>query len=310
MPETVTQINQPWEPLGAGIKTAVQMGSDIVGKTPPTSALGLPQQAGVDPFSQQAQELAKSQLGLGAFTRDPTTGAVTNIGAGGTGVTGYAPYLTGTGTQAGAATLTGPGGGSGLGSLESYMSPYTTAVKDTALAEFNKQRGIDKQQLGYDAIKAGAFGGGRHALTESDFMQQSLIDRARLVSGYDQAAFADARKARTTDQAGLMDLAKQIQTMGGVDIAQLGNLGQAGQMYGQAGLDTSGQAASQQWREPMDRVNWYSNLLGGLGGGLGQSSPYGTMGPEQFQPSPGMAAAQSGLGGSQMLDYLSKIWNV
>lgn len=309
MAETVTQINQPWEPLGAGIKTAVQMGSDIVGKTPPTSALGLPQQAGVDPFSQQAQQMAAGQLGLGSFTRDPTTGAVTNIGAG-TGVSGYAPYLTGTGTQAGAATLTGPGAGSGLGSIESYMSPYTSAVKNTALAEFDKQRGIDKTKLGYDAIKAGAFGGGRHGLTESDFLSQSLQDRAALVAGYDQGAFADARKARTTDQAGLMDLAKQIQIMGGADVAQLGGMGQAGQMYGQAGLDTAGQAASQQWREPMDRVNWYSNLLGGLGGGLGQSSPYGTMGPEQFQPSPGMAAATSGLGGSQMMDYLSKIWNV
>lgn len=310
MAETVTTIQQPWEPLGAGIKTAVQMGSDIVGKTPPTSALGLPQQAGVDPFSQQAQELAKSQLGLGAFTRDPTTGAVTNIAAGGTGITGYAPYLTGTGTQAGAATLTGPGAGSGLGSIESYMSPYTAAMKTSALKAFDDQRDIDQQRLGYDAIKAGAFGGGRHGLTEANFLAKALKDKTQLGAGYDQAAFLNAQKARTTDQAGLMDLAKQIQTMGGVDIAQLGNLGQAGQMYGQAGLDTTGQAAKQQWSEPMDRVNWYSNLLAGLGGGLGQSSPYGTHGPEQFQPSPGMAAAQSGLGGSQMLDYLSRIWNV
>ena len=309
MAETVTQIQQPWEPLGAGIKTAVQMGSDIAGKTPPTSALGLPQQAGLDPFSQKAQDMAAGQLGLGSFTRDPTTGAVTNI-AQGTGITGYAPYLTGTGTQAGAATLTGPGGGQGLGSMASYESPYTQAIKDSALQAFDDQRNMDQQKLGYDAIKAGAFGGGRHGLTEANFLAQALKDKTQLGAGFDQDAFLNAQKARQTDQAGLMDLAKQIQIMGGADIAQLGGMGQSGQMYGQAGIDTAGQAASQQWREPMDRVNWYSNLLAGLGGGLGQSSPYGTKGPEQFQPSPGMAAAQSGLGGSQMLDYLSKIWNV
>ncbi len=303
---TQTNITQPWAPIGTGISKAIDLGTTAVGKTPPTTALGLPQQAGVDQFTQQAQDLAASQLGLGSFTRDPTTGAVTGIGTG-TGVAGYAPYLTGTGTQAGAAQLTGTGAGTGLGSISSYMSPYATDVKTTALKEFDDQRLRDQQGLQHDALKAGAFGGGRHGLTESDFMQQSLVDRARLVAGLDADAFADARKARTDDRDALMDLAKQQQIMKSGDIAQLGQLGQAGQLYGQAGLDTAAQAAKQKWSEPMDRISWYANLLGGLGGGLGQSAPFG--GPMAQTPSPGMQAVGTGLGSLNIMDYLGKIWN-
>ena len=303
---TQTTVNQPWAPIGTGIEKAINLGTTAVGKTPPTTALGLPQQAGVDAFTQQAQDLAASQLGLGSFTRDPTTGAVTGIGTG-TGVAGYAPYLTGTGTQAGAAQLTGTGAGTGLGSISSYMSPYATDVKATALKEFDDQRLRDQQGLQADALKAGAFGGGRHGLTESDFLQQSLIDRARLVAGLDADAFADARKARTDDRDALMDLAKQQQIMKSGDIAQLGQLGQAGQLYGQAGLDTAAQAAKEKWSEPMDRITWYANLLGGLGGGLGQSDAFG--GPMAQTPSPGMQAVGTGLGSLNIMDYLGKIWN-
>jgi len=305
---TTTQIQQPWAPIGAGIEKAIDLGTTAVGKTPPTSALGLPQQAGVDKFTQQAQDLAASQLGLGSFTRDPTTGAVTDIAAG-TGVAGYAPYLTGAGSQVGAAQLTGTGAGTGVGSLASYMSPYQSAVKSTALTEFDDQRLRDQQQLQADALKAGAFGGGRHGLAESDFMQQSLVDRARLIAGLDADAFADARGARTDDRDALMDLAKQQQLMTAGDISQLGTLGQAGQLYGQAGLDTAAQSAQQKWAEPMNRINWYGNLLSSLGGGLGQSSPYGTTSPLSAIQSPGMQAVNTGLGSLNVMDYLKGIWN-
>ena len=305
---TQTTISKPFPALEAGAGTAINMASTIAGKPLTTAQMGLPQQAGLDKFTPQAQDLAAGQLGLGAFTRDPTTGAVTGIGTG-TGIAGYQPYLTGAGSQVGAAQLTGTGAGTGVGSLASYMSPYQSAVKTTALQEFDDQRLRDQQQLQADALQAGAFGGGRHGLAESDFLQQSLIDRARLVSGLDADAFADARAARTDDRDALMDLAKQQQLMTSGDIAQLGTLGQAGQLYGQAGLDTTAQANQQQWSEPMNRINWYANLLGGLGGGIGQSSPYGVQSPLSVTPSPGMQAVNTGLGGLNVMDYLKGIWN-
>ena len=301
--ENIT-TNMPPGFLKAGMEDAVTQAQNWA--TKPQTAIGAPQQAGVDPFTQQAQDLAQSQLGLGAFTRDPTTGAVTNIGAGGSGITGYAPYLTGTGTQAGAATLTGPGAGQGLGSIASYASPYTQAIKDTALTEFDRQRGVDKTQLGYDAVKAGAFGGGRHGLTESDFLSQSLKDRAGLVAGFDQDAFLNAQKARQTDQAGLMDLAKQIQLQGSADLATIGGMGGQGQLYGQAGLDTAGQAERMRTYEPQDRINWFSNLLATMGGGMpGQGTSTVT---QQTPQTAGMGAATQGLGSFNIMRVLGDLW--
>jgi len=302
-----TTISKPFPALEAGAGKAIDMASTIAGQPLTTGQMGLPQQAGVDAFTQQAQDLAASQLGLGSFTRDQTTGAVTGIGTG-TGVAGYAPYLTGAGSQVGAAQLTGTGAGTGVGSLSTYMSPYQSAIKSAGLQQFDDQRLRDQQQLQADALKAGAFGGGRHGLTESDFLQQSLIDRTALASKYDADAFADARAARTDDREALMDLAKQTQLMGMSDIAQLGSLGQAGQLYGQAGLDTSALATQKQYQEPKDRVSWYANLLSGLGGGMGAASGY-MSGPMVQQPTPGMSAVQSGLGGLSTLKYLKDIWN-
>jgi len=304
---TDTTISKPFPALEAGAGKAIDMAGTIAGKALTTGQMGLPQQAGVDAFTQQAQDLAASQLGLGSFTRDQTTGAVTGIGTG-TGVAGYAPYLTGAGSQVGAAQLTGTGAGTGVGSLSTYMSPYQSAVKTAALQSFDDQRLIDQQGLQKQALDAGAFGGGRHGLAESDFLQQSLIDRARLVAGLDADAFADARAARTDDRDALMDLAKPQQLMTSGDIAQLGALGQAGQLYGQAGLDTSALATQKQYQEPKDRVSWYANLLSGLGGGMGASQGY-MSGPMVQQPTPGMSAVQSGLGGLSTLKYLKDIWN-
>ena len=59
----------------------------------------------------------------------------------------------------------------------------------------------------------------------------------------------------------------------------------------------------------MNRINWFANLMGGLGGGLGQSSPYGTLSPFEQTPSPGMQAINTGLGGLNTMKYLKDIWN-
>jgi len=301
--ETVQTMMPPGF-LKAGMEDAVTQAQNWA--TKPQTAIGAPTQAGVDPFTQQAQNLAQTQLGLGAFTRDPTTGAVTDVAAG-SGITGYAPYLTGTGTQAGAATLTGPGAGTGLGSISTYMSPYTQAIKDTALKSFDDQRLIDQQGLQHSALKAGAFGGGRHGLTESDFLQQSLIDRAKLVAGFDQAAYGDAQAARRDDRQALMDLAKQTQMMGAADLATLGGMGGAGQLYGQAGLDTRAQADRMRTYEPQDRINWFANLLSTLGGGMPGQAGTTTTGVQTPQTA-GMGAATQGLGSYNIFRVLGDIW--
>ena len=67
---------------GLGIQTQIDT-SKFAPSVAPYGGLG-----------QAAQQAAASQAGLGALQFDSGTGAVTGIGAGGSGVAAYEPYLT------------------------------------------------------------------------------------------------------------------------------------------------------------------------------------------------------------------------
>ena len=126
------------------------------------------------PFLTAAQQagttagtgLGLAQTGLGVAGQELTgagqalgtagttiAGAQPFVGAAGTGLTqagatlgGVSPFIgaaqTGLGTAAG---LTGTGAGSGVGSIESYMSPFQQQVIDTTLADFDRQAAARQQ---------------------------------------------------------------------------------------------------------------------------------------------------------------------
>jgi hypothetical protein len=85
-------ITKPAPYIEAAGKDVLQSARNVAGTARTQTQMGVPSQATFDPFSQQAQSLAASQMGLGSFTRDATTGAVTGI-AGTPGVAGYEQYL-------------------------------------------------------------------------------------------------------------------------------------------------------------------------------------------------------------------------
>ena len=87
--------------------------------------------AAQDPLQQQGATLAQS--GIGAFQPFVTAAqqAATDFG---TGITA-------------AQQLTGTGAGTGAGSIASFMSPYQQQVIDTTLAEFDRQRAIQEQNI-------------------------------------------------------------------------------------------------------------------------------------------------------------------
>ena len=187
------------------------------------------------------------------------------------------------------------------------MSPYQTAVKQAGLDEFDAQKLRDQQALQFKAQQAGAFGGARHGLAESDFLTQSALDRQRIASGYDQQAYTDALNQRGLDFGRLTDLAQQTQQQGLGSLATIGQMGTQGQQYGQAGLDTLAQSNRMLGQEPMDRVGWYGNIISQLAGGM-PNAAYST---QQVSPqgTPAMQAAQTGLGLGNIFGTLRNIWN-
>jgi len=307
MAETIN-IQKPPQFIQPHMEKGLGAAYDIAKHPLTGTQLGVPTQAGVDPFTQQAEQLAATQLGLGAFTRDPTTGAVTDV-AGAPGVAGYQKYLQGASGAVTAPTysaqeLVGP---MSAGQLAAYESPYASAVKQASLDEFDAQRQRDENMLAHQALQSGAFGGARSGIAQSDFLTQSNIDRAKLASQYDQQGYLDALRQRGADFTNLGDLAKQTQTQGLGSLNVLGGLGTAGQTYGQAGLDTLAQANRMTGLEPRERVGWYGNFLSQLMGGMPQAGTEiaGAQGPM----SPAMQAAQTGLGAGNIWGTLQNIWN-
>ena len=86
------------------------------------------------------------------------TGQISGF-TGGTGIASFQPYLQSIQDK----KLLDPTG------YQAYMSPYQQDVIDTTLAEFDKQAQIGKLGLGKSASEAGAFGGARHGIAQSEY---------------------------------------------------------------------------------------------------------------------------------------------
>ena len=236
-------------------------------------------------FTQQAQQAAATQAGLGALQFDPS-GAVSGMGAG-TGVAGYEPYLTG------AAALTGPGAGTGAGSIAAYQSPYTTQVKDAMEAQMLQEHQRQGNVRSAQALQSGAFGGGRFGAEEAVANSQYAQNLAAMQAQMDQAGFQQAQQARQQDFGNLQGLAQLQPQLAGQQIGQLGQMGQAGLGYRQAITDAEAQAQKLSAYEPYQRTGFMGEQLTGLMGGY----PGGSRMQITPTASPLQQGLMTGLGG-------------
>jgi hypothetical protein len=214
-----------------------------------------PQVAGINQFTQAGQQQAARQAGLGSLGFDPTTGAVTTVGAG-TGIAGYEPFL----QQASAY--------SGPNAYQQFMSPYQQQVIDTTLTEFDKQRqqALAGQQA--QAVAGGAFGGAREGVQRAEYGAQTLQDRAALQAQLLQQGFGQAQQQAAQafqQQQGLASLQPQL---AGQQAQQLATLGGQASGYQQSILDARATAAREAAFEPYTRYGLVGQQLTGLVGGF------------------------------------------
>ena len=250
----------------------------ISGLTPGTGIGGYQQY--LDPAAAQAQA-AGTTLGnvrgqltgaqaAAAQAQPLLTQAGQDIGTAATTLGGVSPFITAAGaglgqagTSLGAAAspltaamgLTGTGAGTGAGSIQSYMSPYQSAVRDATLAEYDTQAAAQRaavtQQAGLGTV--GNLDSGRFGVQLGAFDAQQQRDRALIDAQLAQQGFGQASQARQQDLANQLGISGAVQqfagTQAGLAGQQLG-LGQAtsGLASQQAGLGSQRQqlAASQQ----------------------------------------------------------------
>jgi hypothetical protein len=278
MAEPQTVISRPAPYLEAAGQTFLDLLTAKTGQAPTAAEISAlsPQVAGQNVLTQQAQQQAATQAGLGALTFDPTTGAVTGAGQG-TGIAGYQPFL----QQA--QQYSGPG------AYQQFMSPYQQDVINTTLTEYDRQRQIAQRGIASQAIQAGAFGGGREGVQQAEFDAQSLQNRAALQAQLLQQGYGQAQQAAGTAFSQQQVLAGLQPTLAAQTTQQLGAAGTSNLAYQQAVLDAQRQAAQFAYQEPYQRLSVlgsgitsllqgqpsapYSqqvtpNFAGGAGGGL------------------------------------------
>ena len=230
---------------------------------PTLSALG-PQIAGQNVLTQQAQQQAATQAGLGQLTFD-TTGAVTGAGQG-TGVARYEPSL----TQAGQY--------SGPQSYQQFMSPYQQDIIDTTLTEFDQQTAQGVPQLAANAINAGAFGGGRDAIANAQYASDRGMDRAQLQASMLGQGFTQANQLANQGFDQQRQLASLQPSLAASGVQQLGAAGTGNLAYQQALLDAQQQQNQLAYNEPLNRIQSFGSGIASQASGSPMTTTNQSMG--------------------------------
>jgi hypothetical protein len=143
--------------------------------------------------------------------------------------------------------------------ISQFYNPYQSYVLD----EINRQAEMAQNQLSGQAVQAGAFGGGREGV------QRAEMERGRLASigqaqqtGFNTALGAAQQQQQVGLQAGqqLGQLGVQQQAMSQADINQLMAGGGLQRQLTQQALDAERQSALQKATEPLQRVEFLSNV--------------------------------------------------
>ena len=266
-----------------------------------------------------AQPIDTSKIAPTVATQDPLQTQAATLAASGIGA--YQPFVTaaqqaatdfGTGITA-AQQLTGTGAGTGAGSIASFMSPYQQQVIDTTLAEFDRQRAIQEQNIKSQQAGLGALGSGRAGVQLAEFGTGSDRERAALQAQLLQQGFQDAAARRQQDLANQVNLAGQqlqagqfqtglarlVPSLQTGDIRTLGSVGAVQQAQSQAQLDAQREANRLAAFEPYERIGTFGSGVASLISGYpGQRQFTSVPNPTPLQTALGIGTGLAGLYGA------------
>lgn len=166
---------------GAGNQNAVSPGAT---PAPPFAAKGPTPAAAQNVYKQSAQAYEQALGGTkAAMGYTPQQVAAERVGA----QFGYSPQQIAE-RQA-------------VGGIPTYMNPYTQQVIDTSMADLERQRQMQMNQLGAQATQARAFGGSRQGVAEALTNEAFARQGGQLAAGLRQQGFQTALGAAQQDVA-------------------------------------------------------------------------------------------------------------
>ena len=209
--------------------------------------LDLARQVAQKPVAIPAERVA----GLDALERSGIAAA------GRTGV-GAPTVASGIGSIAGAmrAAQAGP-------NISQFLNPFQSFVTNEILRQGQQMQ----NRLAGQAVRAGAFGGGREGIQQAELQARTLenVGRAQ-AQGFGTALDAAQNQQRLVTQTGLAGaealgrLGQQQQQMAQSDINQLMAAGGVQRQLAQAALDAQRRTQLQQSFEPFQRIGFLSNV--------------------------------------------------
>jgi len=211
-------------------------------------------------------------------------------------VGGYKPYIGAADllTQQAAMQSTDPA------AIASRMSPYQQAVIDIQKREALRDAEKLQQQIGASAVGAGAFGGSREALQQTELARQTGQRLADIQAVGSQQAYQQAMNQLASDRAASLaagqqfaGLGAQQQQLGLAGLGALETVGGTQQAQQQRAFDIAYEDFARETTRPSQQVQEMSSVLRGFNLPV---STYATTQTQQAPPSFGQQAAGLGLG--------------
>jgi hypothetical protein len=232
-------------------------GSGGGGAAPDTTTQFVREAPGIEERKIELMDIARSaaEKPLYANVPDVRVAGLSSLeqqGIGQAGTTGVGQGTTSAGIGSVLQAQAGP-------NIQQFYNPYQSYVLD----EINRQASMAQNQLSAQAVQSGAFGGGREGV------QRAEQERARLAAvgqaqqtGFNTALGAAQNQQQIGLQAGqqLGQLGVQQQAMSQADINQLMASGGLQRQLTQQALDAERQSALQKATEPLQRVEFLSNV--------------------------------------------------
>ena len=201
-----------------------------------------------------ARQVADQPVNLPAIQVAPLSG-LEQTGITQAGVTGVGAPTVGTGIS----QITGAAAPIGASQIAQYLNPYQSYVTN----EIARQGQMMQNQLAAQAVRSGAFGGGREGVQQAELQGRTLEAMGRAQqAGFNTALGAAQRQQQVGLAAGqqLGQMGQLQQQMAQGDINQLMAAGGVQRQLAQAALDAQRQTTLQQQYEPYQRAEFLANL--------------------------------------------------
>lgn len=263
---------------GGEVKRFQTGGSTSTGTTPGVIGYGTSQSSTLSPWAGpyvtnllgEAEALTKQPY---QAYQGPLTAGASNLqqqafaGASELAKTGYTPGTFTTGTF-------------GLDAAKQYMNPYLQSVLDPTLAEMKRQSDIARLSDASRLTQAGAFGGSRQAILESEG-RRNLLEKQRqaigegYASAYDKAmAQFNAEQGRQMEAQKAGEASRQFSAdFGSKSIADLAKLGAEQRDIEQQGLTAERKAFEEERAYPFSMLDYRRKMIEGLPIGASSTTP-------------------------------------